>query len=296
MRERTEPGGPGWVAWLGAVVLLGCTAVLSFTTLAELAVRGGYADWRRWLWPLTVDAAALVAVRFWLARGLAASARRFGLVLALAMVVLSIAGNALEHWLAGGGLLPAVLGSVPPLVLAAVGLLIDLAVRRPQAPTPVDTVVDTPADTATPAPGAGERLTSADTPSAADIGMDTQASAEARPRPGSALRFDLHPRLMGVELTRLPQAPLSLPVKPGARQALARQPVTAGLDLSLVDRARELIEASERAPGGRRIGRQVLAAELGTSRHQARLQLAHYDNTPAPGAGADITDKEPARA
>lgn len=292
MRERTRAEGLDWVTWLGAGLLLACTAVLSFTSLSDLAARGAYTDWRRWLWPLSVDLAGLVAVRIWLTRGLAASARRTGLLLALAVIVISTAGNALEHLWSGGGL-AAVMGSVPPLVLACVALLIDLSMRRP-AP-------DTGADTPAPAPGAGELVSSANQPAAQDTETAAQACAEDRPRPGSALRFELHPRLMGVELTRLPQAPLPLAVKPGARQALARpdkarQELAGGLDLSLVDRARELIAASERAPGGRRIGRQALAQELGTSPHQARLQLAHYDaNPPAPGAG-DTKEKETASA
>ncbi|ANZ35554.1 hypothetical protein BBK82_05120 [Lentzea guizhouensis] len=274
MRKREQAEGLDWVTWMGAAVLLASVAVLSFSTLMELAVRGGYTDWRKWLWPLSLDAAAMVALRYWLARGLPASARRTGLALALVVIILSTGGNALEHWWQGG-LLAAVMGSIPPLVLAAVALLIDLGLRRQ------DLAPDTPAHAPAAAPGPGELVTSDD--AAPDV--QSEACDEATMRP---LRRDLSERLVQLELltTKHPTP------APGAEQTPRQDPVPPGLDLALVKRAHELIAKSEGAPGFRRIGRDLLARELGTSPHQARLQLAHYDatNSTTPGAGADTKE------
>lgn len=105
---------------LGLALVAVAAAVLTFTTLFQLAVTAGYSPWLAWLLPIAVDAAGLVALRVWLRHG-AELAKR----LALSCIALSVAGNATQHGLAAYGL-PApwwvivVVSAVPPSILAAV--------------------------------------------------------------------------------------------------------------------------------------------------------------------------------
>lgn len=300
-RERSE--GLDWVTWLGAGALLACTAILSFTTLADLAARGAYTDWRKWLWPLSVDLAGVVAVRIWLARGLATSARRTGLMLALAVIVISTAGNALEH-LWQGGTLAAVMGSVPPLVLACVALLIDLSMRRPATePTAGEhatPVTGAPAPGATPATGAP---TPGEQPEPAP-GARTDQDVDVEPTPPP--RLHLADRLDARDLTApaTGRAPEQAEPAPSTgehpQRASTARPVRLSvvppLDEQTLTRAHDLIEKSTEA--GRRIGRRLLASQLDITAHQARQLLEAYDNdaAPAPGAGEDTDDEETASA
>ncbi|MFD2396794.1 DUF2637 domain-containing protein [Prauserella oleivorans] len=120
-----------WITWTGLAVVAAAAAVLSFDALRQLAVLAGTPAGLAWLLPVTVDAAALVATRLWLAG--AEGARRFARTLALSMIGLSVAGNATSHELVAYQVVPpwwavVAVAAVPPAVLGAVAHLAALAV------------------------------------------------------------------------------------------------------------------------------------------------------------------------
>jgi hypothetical protein len=128
-----------WITWTGLAVVALAAAVLSFDALRQLAVLAGTPATLAWLLPVTIDAAALVATRVWLA-GKSAPGAHFARFLALGMIGLSVAGNGISHWLSAFGIAPAwwavvAVAAVPPAVLGAVAHLAALAVTR-QRPAP----------------------------------------------------------------------------------------------------------------------------------------------------------------
>ena len=81
---------------LGGVVL--STAVLSFSTLRELAMGIGLDKAASLLFPIGFDAAVLCATRAWLHPHLSARTRRYAAAVALFTIAASVAGNSIWHW------------------------------------------------------------------------------------------------------------------------------------------------------------------------------------------------------
>lgn len=106
--------------------------VASFTTLYALAVRCGWSPWTAWIWPLIIDAFALVAWREW-RRLSVGPARSFAARCGWGATGLSVTCNAVEHlaaWGVAGGSLRwsvfvAVVGAVPPIIVPLVVRLTD---------------------------------------------------------------------------------------------------------------------------------------------------------------------------
>ena len=127
------------------LVVAGAAAVLSFAALRDLALVCGFAPWLAWLLPVVVDAGAAAGSLVWLGGWSAESARRFARALALALLGLSVAANALGHGLAAFDLDPewwvvVIVSAVAPAVLGAVVHLAVLVGRPhevvPDAPAP----------------------------------------------------------------------------------------------------------------------------------------------------------------
>src|SRR4051812_45232666 len=87
-------------------VVAGAAAMLSFAALRDLALLCGFGPPLAWLLPVVVDAGAAAASLVWLGADSAAAARRFARRLALGLLGLSVAANALGHGLAAFVLLP----------------------------------------------------------------------------------------------------------------------------------------------------------------------------------------------
>jgi hypothetical protein len=116
-------------------------AVLSFAALRDLALVCGFAPQLAWLLPVVVDAGAAAGSLVWLGGWAASSARTFARALALCLLALSVAANALGHGLAAFGLAPAwwvvvIVSAVAPAVLGAVVHLAVLVGR------PVETIIE----------------------------------------------------------------------------------------------------------------------------------------------------------
>jgi hypothetical protein len=138
-----------WITWTGLAVVALAAAVLSFDALRALAVLAGTPAGLAPLLPVTIDVAALVATRVWLAAGAPGRARSFARFLALGMICLSVAGNAVSHWLVAYQVTPpwwavVAVAAVPPAVLGAVAHLAALAVTRqtPATAAPEAVVAD----------------------------------------------------------------------------------------------------------------------------------------------------------
>lgn len=106
-------------------IVAGAAAVLSFAALRDLALVCGFAPQLAWLLPVVVDAGAAAGSLVWLGGRTARSARIFARSLALSLLTLSVAANALGHGLAAFALAPAwwvvvIVSAVAPAVLGAV--------------------------------------------------------------------------------------------------------------------------------------------------------------------------------
>ncbi|GAA5128900.1 DUF2637 domain-containing protein [Haloechinothrix salitolerans] len=152
MSTRTRNGHDAWTL-LGVGVVALAAAVLSFSSLQDLAERAGYTPKLAALLPLAIDAQAVVATRAWLATNTPVRARGYARTLALAAVAGSVAGNAGQHAMAAAHAVTpwwvvVAIASVPPVALAATAHLAALlATHRPadehtaRAPEPSTTDV-----------------------------------------------------------------------------------------------------------------------------------------------------------
>ena len=122
-------------------VVATAAAVLSFAALRDLAKVCGFAPSLAWLLPVVVDAGAAAGSLVWLGGAAAGPARRFARALALTLLGLSVAANALGHGLVAFALAPAwwvvvIVSAVAPAVLGAVVHLAVLVGRPTPAAEP----------------------------------------------------------------------------------------------------------------------------------------------------------------
>ena len=124
------------------LVVAGAAAMLSFAALRDLAELCGFAPVLAWLLPVVVDAGAAAGSLVWLGERTGEPARRFARRLALGLLGLSVAANALGHGLAAFVLRPpwwvvVLLSGIAPAVL---GAMVHLAVLvgRPAEPAQLD--------------------------------------------------------------------------------------------------------------------------------------------------------------
>jgi hypothetical protein len=127
------------------VIVAGAAAVLSFAALRDLALLCGFTPQLAWLLPVVVDAGAAAGSLVWLGGRTPRSARTFARALALALLALSVAANALGHGLAAFALAPAwwvvvIVSAVAPAVLGAV---VHLSVLVGRVDAPVQQVNET---------------------------------------------------------------------------------------------------------------------------------------------------------
>ncbi len=124
-------------------VVAAAAAVLSFSALRDLALLCGFAPELAWLLPVVVDAGAAAGSLVWLGGRTHELARRFARTLALTLLGLSVAANALAHGLDAYRLAPAwwvvvVVSAIAPAVLGAVVHLAVLVGRPMPAVEPDD--------------------------------------------------------------------------------------------------------------------------------------------------------------
>jgi hypothetical protein len=103
-----------WRIRVLAAVTIGCTGVISFSSLRNLAEHAGF-GWLSWLFPICIDCVAALGMDVWLSKS---AAYRWGAGLALSAVSLSLLGNIADWWIKKGTILAALLGAVPPAALA----------------------------------------------------------------------------------------------------------------------------------------------------------------------------------
>ncbi len=122
-------------------VVAGAAAVLSFAALRDLARVCGFTPALAWLLPVVVDAGAAAGSLVWLGGTATEPARRFARALALTLLALSVAANALGHGLATFSIAPAwwvivIVSAIAPAVLGAVVHLAVLVGRPHPTPDP----------------------------------------------------------------------------------------------------------------------------------------------------------------
>lgn len=118
---------------LGAFIVVACTGAISFMSSRDLAWMAHF-GWLSWLFPVCLDAVAAVALDIWMRRS---GAQRISGWLGMTAIMLSTASNAADHYLSTGLVLAAVLGVVPPAMLAWMLLALHKHVA-PQAGTTVE--------------------------------------------------------------------------------------------------------------------------------------------------------------
>jgi hypothetical protein len=106
-------------------IVAAAAAVLSFSALRDLALLCGFAPELAWLLPVVVDAGAAAGSLVWLGGRAHELAGRFARTLALTLLGLSVAANALAHGLDAYRLAPAwwvvvIVSAIAPAVLGAV--------------------------------------------------------------------------------------------------------------------------------------------------------------------------------
>jgi uncharacterized protein DUF2637 len=176
-----------------AFITVADTGLISYVSTRNLAERWGF-ETLSWLYPLCLDAVAAVGMDLWMSNSPAKRAAKW---LALFAVALSLAANVVDWLYVGPG--AAVLGAVPPLMLAALLLTLHRHVAYTQEPTPAEqalhdepgtvadavtdrmrgAVVDPAPDTVAPVPLA-DSVERADQPSAVPA-----PDVAATPAPGS---------------------------------------------------------------------------------------------------------------
>lgn len=131
-----------WVlAGMGIVAVVAIVA--SFTTLTRLALWVGWDHRTGWLLPLCLDVLAMAAGRVWLSEFATTQARRYARTVSMTALGVSVVGNAIGHivGMTHAGpvriMLAIVVGSIPPVALAAVGHLATLATLQVAEPAPV---------------------------------------------------------------------------------------------------------------------------------------------------------------
>jgi hypothetical protein len=132
---------------LHLLVVAGAAAVLSFAALRDLALTCGFGSALAWLLPVVVDVGAAAGSLVWLGNHAVGRARRFARVLALTLLALSVAANALGHGLEAFRLAPAwwVVVAVSAIAPAVLGAVVHLAVLVGRA-APPDEPTSTPND------------------------------------------------------------------------------------------------------------------------------------------------------
>jgi hypothetical protein len=98
-----------------AGLTIAAAAAISFESIRHLAVIGGFGTLAI-LFPLTLDAVAAYGMDLWVRRSPAARQAKW---LALSAIFGSLVANVVDHWLTQRAVLGAVLGAVPPGMLAA---------------------------------------------------------------------------------------------------------------------------------------------------------------------------------
>jgi len=107
-----------------AVVASSALAISSGTLVKLADDRLKWDTWQAWLLPLTIDVLAGYGVSQWLSGSVTEQAKRWGRGVAIACLLVSIAGNTIEHTMAANGWVPprevlimmaVVWGSIPPL-------------------------------------------------------------------------------------------------------------------------------------------------------------------------------------
>src|SRR3954452_25258092 len=138
--------------YLLLAIVAGAAAMLSFAALRDLAELCGFARVLAWLLPVVIDAGAAAGSLVWLSEHTGTHARVFARRLALGLLALSVAANALGHGLAAYALAPpwwvvVALSGIAPGVLGAMVHLAVLVSRPERARAAADlTAVDKQAD------------------------------------------------------------------------------------------------------------------------------------------------------
>lgn len=87
------------VMWFLMAIVAGAAAVLSFSALRDLAIVCGFSSNLAWLLPVTIDAGAAAGTLVWRSGWAPENGRMFARRLTWLLLGLSVAGNAVEHFL-----------------------------------------------------------------------------------------------------------------------------------------------------------------------------------------------------
>lgn len=126
--------------WALLLLVGAAAAILSFSSLTDLAERCGFSTGLSWLLPVVIDAGAGAGCLVWLGLRSTDRARRFARALTWTLLASSVLGNAVTHYLAAYHLAPpwwlvVAVSAVAPVVLGSIVHLAVLLGRGVPAPT-----------------------------------------------------------------------------------------------------------------------------------------------------------------
>lgn len=147
------------VMWLLLAVVAAAAAVLSFASLRQLAEVCGFTPSLSWLLPIVIDAGAASGATIWLTAGASKRAQGYARALTLALLVASVTGNAVVHYLTAYALHPAweLVVAVSAVAPAVLGAVVHLSVLVGRAEVPIAETAIRPARKAAAAPAKKSR-------------------------------------------------------------------------------------------------------------------------------------------
>lgn len=249
----------GWAVVTAAsgTVLIGAGAFwLSFTALADLAIRSGIGGGQAWIWPLLVDGLIVVATVAVVALD-GGRAAWYPWALLIAGALVSVTANAAHALVTADATVPGVLAAtvaaVPPLVLLASTHLTVVLIRSTRADLPSTADLSVPVllpptrtETDVPAPAASDEPAPVEPPatekSAVPAPLEPVPAEAKAPRPGMeagvgrreraarlreagwsnkqiARELDVHPSTVGRWFPRPPEPEVEVSESSGPQEA-----------------------------------------------------------------------------
>jgi hypothetical protein len=239
----SSDGKRDWIT-IGSLAIVGASAAItSFSAQADLAAQAGWPGLMSWLLPATDDVYGIAATRIWLSASSGPELKKHARAHAFAALLLSMAGNAMDHALKSGALkmgpylwlLVVAVSLVPPIALGALMHLVTLRGRTEAVP----------ADVTVPAKPLPDRAT------------EPRTVPSAKPAPGGSVQPSRAITVPAPSQATVPTVPPTKPLTEPAKTATvpSTEPVPSGTVPG--DRANQAItesDSGEQVPPEIRVG------------------------------------------
>jgi hypothetical protein len=260
-----------WLTAAGLTIVGTSTVVASFSALAGLAVSAGWNPWMSILLPATVDVYGVTATRIWLSADSSSEVRSHARTHALAALVVSMGGNAVNHAIEAHAfvlghrlwLLVVAVSLVPPAALGALMHLVAIRAKRKPDAVQAETQVT------------GSAVTYASDLSAAAL----LPQGSSRVPSGSVTQASPARVAQGIERP-VASAASQVTQKPAAKSPTAKINKSRRSDEELITDLNKIVADHYREHPGEEIKVLPVAKQLGIGRDRARALLDHMNVRP----------------